>query len=420
MSPTGKRIRGNALTDMGERSRKILDSSYAPIVRDSIAPLTTSRLTANATYRFAPPFIAIIAAGTAGFDVSVADVGIAISISELTGFLAPALGWLVDRLPRRASMALGLLGCITGAFVVAASPNVAVFAVGLTMINLLKSLYDLGMAAWIADHVPYDKRGRIVGITETSWALGLLLGVSAMGVIAALTSWRWGYVAGAVSVALTGVWLDRRLRHDNAATVRRTAQRQPGTQPRSATKIPRRSWFVPLSMFGLMGASQCIFVTFGAWLADDFGVGAFGLATIGFVLGAVELVSSLTSARKTDAWGKERSVLIGAAVMIPTALALALTADRMYVGLVAIAILILGFEFAVVSMLPLATHLVPDAPGKGFGAVIGAGTFGRGVMSLVATAAYATIGIAGAALASIFCAVLAGAAIAAFGRGAAN
>ena len=71
-------------------------------------------------------------------------------------------------------------------------------------------------------------------------------------------------------------------------------------------------------------------------------------------------------------------------------------------------------------MLPLATHLVPEAPGKGFGAVIGAGTFGRGVMSLVATAAYATNGIAGAALASIVCAALAGASIVGFRRGAAT
>jgi predicted MFS family arabinose efflux permease len=398
--------------------RRTIDASYSEIVRESVGPLMVSRLASNATYRFAPPFIAIIAAGTAGFDVSIADVGIAISISELSGFLAPALGWLVDRLSRRASVAIGLLGCILGAFVVAASPNVVVFAVGLTMINLLKSLYDLGTAAWIADHVPYEKRGRIVGITEMSWALGLLLGVSAMGVVTALSSWRWGYVAGGVAVAVTGVVLDARLRHDGVATVRRDRTR--GGTSSHGSKMRGRSWFVPLSMFGLMGASQCIFVTFGAWLADDFGIGAFGLAATGFVLGAVELVSSVTSARKTDSWGKERSVLVGAAVMIPTALALALTADRMYVGLAAIALLILGFEFAVVSMLPLATHLVPEAPGKGFGAVIGAGTFGRGVMSLVATAAYATNGIAGAALASIVCAALAGASIVGFGRGAAN
>ncbi|MFM8851614.1 MAG: hypothetical protein ACKOGL_00185, partial [Acidimicrobiaceae bacterium] len=49
---------------------------------------------------------------------------------------------------------------------------------------------------------------------------------------------------------------------------------------------------------------------------------------------------------------------------------------------------ILGFEFAVVSMLPLATHLVPKRPGSGLGLVIGAGTLGRSVMSLAATRAY--------------------------------
>jgi MFS family permease len=103
------------------------------------------------------------------------------------------------------SMAIGLLGCIAGAFVVAASPNVVVFAVGLTMINLLKSLYDLGMAAWIADHVPYDKRGRVVGVTETSWALGLLLGVSVMGVITAFF-----LVGAALGGALFG-WLGDRV-----------------------------------------------------------------------------------------------------------------------------------------------------------------------------------------------------------------
>jgi hypothetical protein len=71
---------------------------------------------------------------------------------------------------------------------------------------------------------------------------------------------------------------------------------------------------------------------------------------------------------------------------------------------------ILGFEFAVVSMLPLATHLVPKRPGSGLGLVFGAGTLGRGVMSLVATRAYessngivlpAIIGSASAAVATI-------------------
>ncbi len=74
--------------------------------------------------------------------------------------------------------------------------------------------------------------------------------------------------------------------------------------------------------------------------------------------------------------------------MVPGGLVLAAVSDNLIIGLLALMVYILGFEFAVVSMLPLATHLVPKRPGSGLGLVIGAGTLGRGVMSFVATRAY--------------------------------
>lgn len=124
------------------------------------------------------------------------------------------------------------------------------------------------------------------------------------------------------------------------------------------------------------------FITFGAWLDDQFGFGALGIAAVGFSFGLVELYASVTSANKTDSWGKEISIAIGCLIMVPGGLALSLAAHNLIFGLLALMIYILGFEFAVVSMLPLATHLVPKRPGSGLGLVIGAGTLGRGVMSL--------------------------------------
>jgi len=96
--------------------------------------------------------------------------------------------------------------------------------------------------------------------------------------------------------------------------------------------------------------------------------------------------------------------------MIPGGLALSLASNNLILGLLALMVYILGFEFAVVSMLPLATHLVPKRPGSGLGLVFGAGTLGRGVMSLAATRAYessngialpAIIGSTSAAVAAI-------------------
>jgi predicted MFS family arabinose efflux permease len=309
-------------------------------------------------------------------------------------------------------MAVGLIGAFIGIMMMAAAPNLIVLCVGLTTLNLLKSCFDLSMAAWISDRVPYARRGRVVGITETSWALSLLLGVSALGLITAASSWRVASAIGGVAVAVCAVWLDRRIRDSGDVVV---TSETPVAVP--GARMAPNGWLVPLSMFGLMGASQCLFVTFGAWLSDDFNFGASGIAAVGFALGAGELLSSIGSAKLTDRVGKERSVALGAGLMVPSALVLAGFDSVLLVGLVALAVFIIGFEFAVVSMLPIATNLFSAAPGKGFGLVIGAGTFGRGVLTFVATLLYEQFGVSGAALASIGCAVLSGITILAFNRG---
>ena len=97
--------------------RRLLDDGYAAEVRGNLLPFTLTRLAANTCYRFAPPFIAIIAAENSGFGVSIADIGWVISISELTGFLAPLIGNFVDGVSRRASMMIGLSGKIGRAHV---------------------------------------------------------------------------------------------------------------------------------------------------------------------------------------------------------------------------------------------------------------------------------------------------------------
>ena len=75
-----------------------LDDSFDPEIRRNITAVTAARLVTNACYRFAPPFLAIIAKG---FDASIEDIGIAVAISELTGLTSPMAGRLVDRLTHR-------------------------------------------------------------------------------------------------------------------------------------------------------------------------------------------------------------------------------------------------------------------------------------------------------------------------------
>jgi len=370
---------------------RLLDDSFDKEIRRNITAVTVARLVANAAYRFAPLFLATIARG---FDVSLSTLGFAIFVSELSGFASPFAGRIVDRLTHRNSMVLGLIGSAVGCTIAAVSTSPLMFAVGVTILALTKQSFDLGLGAWIADHVPYNQRGKIVGLTETAWALGLLVGVSIMGLITAATNWRIGFAFAvlclvvSIFVIFNRVTNEARVPHESRST---TPQR-----------ITGNSWLVVFTMFCIMCSAQNLFVTFGAWLEDEFQFGAARLAVAGFSLGLVELVASVSSSRQTDKWGKERSIALGALLVIPGGIFLCLGSNNLIIGLIGVFIYFLGFEFSVVSLLSLATSLVPNSPGTGLGWVLGAGTLGRAVMAIIATHLFESFGVQGPALMGAF------------------
>ena len=366
---------------------RLLDDSFDKEIRRNITAVTVARLVANAAYRFAPLFLATIARG---FDVSLSTLGFAIFVSELSGFASPFAGRIVDRLTHRNSMVLGLIGSAVGCTIAAVSTSPLMFAVGVTVLALTKQSFDLGLGAWIADHVPYNQRGKIVGLTETAWALGLLVGVSIMGLITAATNWRIGFVFAVLCLVVSMFVIFNRVTNEV-----RVPHESHKTTPQ---RVTGNSWLVVAAMFFIMCSAQNLFVTFGAWLEDEFQFGAARLAVAGFSLGLVELVASVSSSRQTDKWGKERSIALGALLVIPGGIFLCLGSNNLIIGLIGVFIYFLGFEFSVVSLLSLATSLVPNSPGTGLGWVLGAGTLGRAVMAIIATHLFESFGVQGPAL----------------------
>ena len=366
---------------------RLLDDSFDKEIRRNITAVTIARLVANAAYRFAPLFLATIARG---FDVSLSTLGFAIFASELSGFASPFAGRIVDRLTHRSSMVLGLVGSAVGCTIAAVSTSPLIFAVGVTVLALTKQSFDLGLGAWIADHVPYNQRGKIVGLTETAWALGLLVGVSIMGLITAATNWRIGFAFAVLCLIVSMFVIFNRVTNEA-----RVVHESHSTTPQ---RVTGNSWLVVFAMFCIMCSAQNLFVTFGAWLEEEFQFGAARLAVAGFSLGLVELVASVSSSRQTDKWGKERSIALGALLVIPGGIFLCLGSNNLIIGLIGVFIYFLGFEFSVVSLLSLATSLVPNSPGTGLGWVLGAGTLGRAVMAIIATHLFESFGVQGPAL----------------------
>ncbi|MDO8363189.1 MAG: MFS transporter [Actinomycetota bacterium] len=378
---------------------RALDQSYSTEVRHRLTLLVAARTAANACFRFAPPFLATIASG---LGVPLERMGIALAISELSGLFSTFTGSVGERMHRRTAMATGLAGTAIATGGAAASPNMWVFCAALVLLAQSKVLFDLGLGAWVSDRVPYAQRGRVMGLTETSWALGLLLGVTAMGLVTAATNWRVGYALGATAVLAMAGLVARTVGADPAAH-----EHHARTAPTGA-KVAPRSWRLVVGAFCLMGSTQMLFVTFGSWLKDHYGMTAAGVSAVVFGLGFCELFSSLSAARFTDHWGKARSAAIGAGVMMPAALILSVVHGHLWIALPMLVIAIAAFEFAIVSTIPLGSELVRDNPARGIAILFTAGTLGRAAMSIPATRLYERHGMAWPALG---CAALAGLAV---------
>lgn len=382
---------------------RTLDDTFPLAIRRDVTTVTLARLGTNALYRFAGPFLAVIARG---LDISIGELGVAITIAELCGLTSPIIGRFVDGVPRRVSMTIGLAGVTAGGIVTAASQHVVMFTVGLFVLSLFKIVYDVGMGSWITDHVAFERRGRVVGLTETSWALGLLVGVSAMGLVTAVTSWQWGYATGTLAVAVMAVVIWTRIDQQPVErTVRPALADAFGPIPTAdapnvaaALRIPLAGWLGVLAVLAMSAASQSLFVTFGAWLEDEFGIEVAVLSAVTFGLGVLELMASSLSTARTDRWGKERSVIGGAVLMVLAAVTFTAADHVLVVAMILLGVFIAGFEFAIVSIIPIGGDLVPGRPGKGLGFFLAAVTIGRSTTTIPATRLYESSGIAACAL----------------------
>ena len=227
-----------------------------------------------------------------------------------------------------------------------------------------------------------------MGITEISWAGGLLLGVTTMGLVTAATNWRVGYGLGAAAVVAAAAFVARSV-PDDLPTQGHTERRE-----HVAGRIGRRGRMVVLGVFCLMASSQVLFVTFSSWLKDEFDMSDTGVSMVVFGMGFGELLASTSAARFSDRWGKERAAAIGAAVMIPAVLLLAAGHQLLALGLPALVVAIAAFEFSVVSFIPLGTEVVPGAAAKDMALMFTMGTFGRATASIPATWLYVHHGMA--------------------------
>ncbi len=337
------------------------DASAPAAIRAQLAIIVFGRTVLNTPSRVVYPFLPPIARG---LGVSLPLATQVVSLRVVAGLTAPLMGPLSDRLGRRRIMELGLvLFALAGVALVGRS-SVLAATVAFALYGLAKAIYDPAVLAYLGDSVPYAQRGRAMGLSEMSWSAAWLLGVPATGFLMERFGWRTPWLAlvflGALGAVLTRLGLPSARRPPEAPQDGRLLSALLNTW---VSLLRRRQVVIALTITVLMMAAiEVPFVVYGAWLESAFGLSLSALGLASTVVGLAEAAAELGTTVFTDRLGKRRSVLAG---LIGLTLSLVLLPWTARLGLApalaGVVLMMLTFEFALVSFLPMVSEVAPDA-----------------------------------------------------------
>jgi predicted MFS family arabinose efflux permease len=155
-----------------------------------------------------------------------------------------------------------------------------------------------------------------------------------------------------------------------------------------------------LVSFLLTAANENVFVIYGAWMESQFGLAIAALGLVSIIIALAELAAEASSAGLVDRLGKRRAVLGGLGLGALAYLLLPLLARNLGSTLLGITLVVLTFEFTIVSMLPLVSELAPDARGTLLAVNVAALSLGRMLGSLSGPRLWTQWGLWANALAS--------------------
>ncbi|MZD10313.1 MFS transporter [Streptomyces sp. SID5785] len=146
---------------------------------------------------FSLPFLTALISSDYGADLTTAGlVAAAFGLATIPSRLAG--GGLADRIGRRATIVLGLVGCAVAQLAIAASSSLAWAVAAAVLLGLAFELYEPPSQAIIGESVPERQRVR----TFSLFSAALAAGGTGAGLLAALLGrWdlRWLFVADAVT-----------------------------------------------------------------------------------------------------------------------------------------------------------------------------------------------------------------------------
>nr|MBL0716021.1 MFS transporter [Desulfobacterales bacterium] len=265
------------------------------------------RLVLNTARRFAYPFAPEI---SRGLGVPITHVTAMIAVNQISGVLGLFSGPLTDRFGFRITMLVGLALLSLGMLSAGLYATFATVLAALFLAGLGKNVFDPAIQAYVGEHVPYQRRGLVIGLIEMSWAGSTLIGIPLVGFLIAGYGWQRPFlvmgILGLIGIAAIRLVVPADRQHHGAAVGPRMlihAWRQLA-QNRPARVLLCLDFLISMANDGL-------FVIIGVWLEQQFSLSVteIGLGTI--VIGLAELSGEFLTVALADRMGKKRAIGLG-------------------------------------------------------------------------------------------------------------
>jgi predicted MFS family arabinose efflux permease len=360
----------------------------------TVLGLTGAKITTNGALRWVYPFLPAIGRGI-GADL--ATMSRAAGLAELAGLASIVIGPQLDRGCERRWLAGGVLTAAVGCSIAPLGGSLLAFTLGFALVTAGVSVFTTAGQTWIGERVPFETRARAIGVFESAWAVSVLVMAPVAAALVGWVAWWTPFAVLAVVNALAAALLRARLPADVIHPASRRARLQ---VDRKAVAVIATSWLTGI-------AAMAVFVSYGAWLEDEFGfsVGAIGVVSV--LAALVELAGSWTTALRADRWGKHRAVQRGLLLMIAASILLPLGSVTPALAIAALVFFLGTFEFSFVTNIALVTEAAVASRGAVVGLTNAGSTVARAGGVAVGGAAYAAAGMTGVAMVSGTAATLA-------------
>jgi len=354
----------------------------------AIAFLTFGRLVVNTAHRFVFPFLPAI---SRGLGISLAQGGMLMSARSVAFVATPAIVASAGRGERRLRLAMWGLGMMSvGALVTAATGVYAGAFVGFILLGLGKPAFDAAAQAYVADRTPYERRARYMSILELTWAGGLLVGAPLAGWLIGRFGWEAPFWFVGVLFAVAMV----------AAPAALDADEPQGQSRHDRLTLNRTRWTLLIAAALFSFAAETTFIVFGAWLEDGFGFSLAALGLASTLIAAAEMTGEGAVLAFADRVGKLRMMVWGLGASAVGYVMLAPASNSLPLGLAALAATFVAFEITIVSTIPFASEVAPQARSRYLALLMVALGLGRSIGDVIGPVLFAWQGIPANALVS--------------------